>query len=293
MVEALRLSCPPPLLVPATTASGASVSFVAPMVSGGRAPFTTTCSHQTGQQFPTGRTTVSCTVRDGTSATASCSFDVTVEPIPRLSRTRFLAFGDSMTAGEVSLPRVTGAQHGAITPSVVTPAVSYPTVLGVSLARRYALQAVTVVNAGQPGQWAADAVPRFLAALSTNQPEVVLLLMGTNDLNTTSTTNAGVAALDRMAKEARGRGARVFLATLPPSLPGGPRTPPLQLQLTFNAGVRSLAAGEGAVLVDLNALMAAEAQTWIGSDGLHPTEAGYARMAELFFDAIRANLEVR
>jgi len=33
--------------------------------------------------------------------------------------------------------------------------------------------------------------------------------------------------------------------------------------------------------------------TWIGIDGLHPNEAGYRRMAELFAEAIRANLEVR
>jgi lysophospholipase L1-like esterase len=30
----------------------------------------------------------------------------------------------------------------------------------------------------------------------------------------------------------------------------------------------------------------------IGSDGLHPTEAGYRRIAELFFAAIRTALQV-
>jgi lysophospholipase L1-like esterase len=32
---------------------------------------------------------------------------------------------------------------------------------------------------------------------------------------------------------------------------------------------------------------------YIGVDGLHPNEAGYARIAELFFDAIQRELEVR
>ena len=32
---------------------------------------------------------------------------------------------------------------------------------------------------------------------------------------------------------------------------------------------------------------------YIGVDGLHPNEAGYTRIAELFFQAIQANLEVR
>jgi len=32
---------------------------------------------------------------------------------------------------------------------------------------------------------------------------------------------------------------------------------------------------------------------YIGVDGLHPNEAGYAKIADLFFQAIQANLEVR
>ncbi len=32
---------------------------------------------------------------------------------------------------------------------------------------------------------------------------------------------------------------------------------------------------------------------YIGVDGLHPNEAGYTRIAELFFQAIQADLEVR
>ena len=40
--------------------------------------------------------------------------------------------------------------------------------------------------------------------------------------------------------------------------------------------------------VDLYNPMLADAATLIGSDGLHPTEAGYRRIADLFFAAIRA-----
>jgi hypothetical protein len=32
--------------------------------------------------------------------------------------------------------------------------------------------------------------------------------------------------------------------------------------------------------------------TFIGSDGLHPTQAGYEAIARTFFDAVRARLEV-
>ena len=61
----------------------------------------------------------------------------------------------------------------------------------------------------------------------------------------------------------------------------------------LNDRIRTTAAGEGAVLVDLHAALSADVTRYIGIDGLHPTEAGYLRMAEVFFDAIRATLEVR
>jgi lysophospholipase L1-like esterase len=57
--------------------------------------------------------------------------------------------------------------------------------------------------------------------------------------------------------------------------------------------MRALASQEGAVLVDLYALMLPDVFRYIGVDGLHPNEAGYARMAELFFEAIQRELEVR
>ena len=36
-----------------------------------------------------------------------------------------------------------------------------------------------------------------------------------------------------------------------------------------------------------------EVNTVIGVDGLHPTEVGYKRIADVFFAAIQANLEVK
>jgi lysophospholipase L1-like esterase len=96
-----------------------------------------------------------------------------------------------------------------------------------------------------------------------------------------------------MAKEGRNRGARVFLAMLPPSRPSGPRAVPAPTVMALNDRIRTLAAGEGAVLVDLHTALSADVTRYIGIDGLHPTEAGYLRMAEVFFDAIRATLEVR
>jgi len=45
------------------------------------------------------------------------------------------------------------------------------------------------------------------------------------------------------------------------------------------------------VFVDLYNALLPGLTNYIGADGLHPTEAGYRRMAEEFFVAIRATLE--
>jgi hypothetical protein len=60
-----------------------------------------------------------------------------------------------------------------------------------------------------------------------------------------------------------------------------------------NAQIRTMAASEGAILVDLYPIFDGQTSTLLGLDGLHPNEAGYAKMAETFYNAIRDNLEVR
>jgi lysophospholipase L1-like esterase len=96
-------------------------------------------------------------------------------------------------------------------------------------------------------------------------------------------------ALETMAKEARFRGARVILAGLPPQ-----RAPSATIPLVgeFNQRVRDVARGENAIYVDLVAAFAGAEASLIGPDGLHPTPAGYERMAQTFLDAIRVNFEV-
>lgn len=212
---------------------------------------------------------------------------------PRLSRTRFLAFGDSLTSGEVTAPF---GSKTALFPSVgtvVVPSAAYPTQLFYMLTNRYWQQAasIDVLNAGLGGEPAVQGVARFSSACVAAEPEAVLLLEGVNGIN--EGTDPIVQALSEMIEEGQGRGARVFVATLVPTIAGRQRSQSVLRLEELNARIARLAAVEGAVLVDLYSAMLPDAVTLIGVDGLHPTEAGYKRMAELFFDAIRADLEVR
>jgi lysophospholipase L1-like esterase len=280
-----------------TTGTTATVAYAAPTVSGGQAPVTVACTPASGSTFPLGTTNVSCTATDAGNRQATCGFAVNVARSPTLQRTSFLAFGDSTTAGEVSVP-TTGGLDAQGFPSFrlqVVPTASYPTQLQALLRTRYVTQqsAIVVTNAGLPGERATQGAQRLPAVMSQVRPEAVLLLEGYNDLSLLGLAgiSPAAAAMESMAKEARGRGARVFIASLTPPRSGGRNTLPADQVTGLNARLRSVAMGENAVFVDLYQALVTNVTLYIGVDGLHPTEAGYQKMAETFFTAIRSTLE--
>jgi lysophospholipase L1-like esterase len=280
-------------------AAGVAVSFDAPPVTGGQGSVTVTCSPQSGETFPIGTTEVTCKATDTINQTGECKFNVTVSKLAQLSKTRYLAFGDSITAGEVTFPvgSTSFQSAGLINKQVIIPGVAYPAVLERTLVGRYAAQAasIVVVNAGSGGEKTINARNRFFQALSANQPEVVLLMHGHNDIpgGLDGAASGAASELRIMASEARNRGMRVFIATLAPPRPNGNRTIEQIFIDDYNNRMRALAAGEGAVLVDVYSALLPEVTRYIGVDGLHPTEFGYAKIADTFFQAIQANFEVR
>ena len=209
----------------------------------------------------------------------------------RLSRTRFMAFGDSFTAGEVTSPiaQAPGVAHRL----VVLPAASYPAVLQGQLQGAYPAQAsaISIVNSGEPGERILDGVQRFPSAFDASRPEVVLLMEGANGLPGVG-PDISASLMRIMVLAARNGRARVFVGSMIPQVPGRPRatTPEFEL-LNYNRTLRQMSIEEGATFVDLYDAMLPESAALIGSDGLHPTEAGYRKMADLFFAAIRAQLE--
>ena len=116
---------------------------------------------------------------------AGCSGNGLSEPTPnppRISRTKFLAFGDSFTAGEVTNP--TSAAPSGIHKLILVPSASYPTQLQSQLRTTYSSQAasITVINSGEPSERILDGNQRFPGVFDANRPEVVLLMEGANGL---------------------------------------------------------------------------------------------------------------
>jgi len=289
------------------------VTYTAPVTSG-TPPVTSTCTPASGTLFQLGTTAVSCSATVSEQR-ASCSFNVTVSAPPHLEKTKTLAFGDSITYGAgntcpggspTSLRWTPEERLMPFAELPPPPPTSYPSVLQSSLRARYTAQNPTVVNAGVPGEPAndSDTRRRFTSALAANQPEILLLQEGINDLHGLDfygiPYNQGIAnlvrALREMSLEARSRGVHVFLGTLLPERADSCRAfavPPKakeDLITPTNNQIRSMAAAEGIDLIDL-AMIFNGHDSWLGQDGLHPTEAGYNAMANAFFEAIRTKFE--
>jgi lysophospholipase L1-like esterase len=286
------------------------VDYPLPVVTGGAQPLSIACTPPSGSIFNVGSTTVGCSARDAKNQVASCSFSVTVTTAPRLSATKFLAFGDSITEGQlnpscpgtsIAGPLAAYLDNLRARPEAVDVNAAYPTKLQQMLAGRYTSQNPAVSNRGLGGECASTAsgclsygVTRLPTVLASETPEVVLLLEGVNDLN--NRRNAAipdlVSGLHTMIGQARSRGAQVFLGTLVPERAGACRGYAPTSIPPANDQIRALAVTDNVPLVDLYAAFGGDASTaLIGFDGLHPTAAGYELIAQTFFDSIRKNLE--
>jgi lysophospholipase L1-like esterase len=199
----------------------------------------------------------------------------------------------------VPVSTVSGSGAAISGPQIEVPSAAYPTILAELLKGECPSQAsdIVVVNAGKSAEPIANEVPRFLDRMDEDASEVVLLLGGYNDLLRYGAAGLepALAAVQTMVIEAKNRGQRVFIATLTPNRPDRERIReiPTSLLLAYNDRIRGIATAEQLVLVDLYPALLAGANTYIGVDGLHPTEIGYRRIAETFYSAVVGNLEVR
>jgi lysophospholipase L1-like esterase len=289
VAEAPEVICPAPISVSALTSVGAEVTYTVAEIRKGQGSVSVACTPPSGTTFPVGVTQAECIATDSLSRKSSCTFSVTVAALPRLSRTRIMAFGDSLTEGATIL----GNDPYVI---VHPPETAYPTVLQQLLSARYTGQTITVFNRGLPGEQAWRALSRFIATFVADAPDVVVLHEGYNDFKVAETDVIGIAnaglGITELAGEARRRGARVFICTLAPSRPG-PKAIPMSAVQFMNDRLRDIARTEGAVLVDLYSALLPDVNGNVSIDGLHLTPLGYRRVAETVAAAIRADLEIK
>ena len=283
----LAIGCPADIQVQSPDGQPTPIVFQLVNPEGGEAPVTTGCIPESGSPFPIARNRITCTASDKLGQSASCTFDAVVLPPPTLEIATIMAFGDSLTEGEVALPvsetiRLAVEAHN-----------SYPTKLQAKLRQAYQLQSATVINEGQSGERADWAPPRLQTALSRYRPDVVLLMDGTNDLNSPDAAELShdVLALDAiedMLDRIAAAGADAILATIPP-IRSSTDSESAALVGPYNAALRSIALSRGVPLVDVHAVLSSgycQGMSCIGVDNLHPTVEGYELIATAFFERI-------
>jgi lysophospholipase L1-like esterase len=189
----------------------------------------------------------------------------------------YLAFGDSITDGEGS-----SSDQG------------YIELLEDRLRATFAVGEVRKDAAS--GTTSLVGAARLGARLNRNRPAYTLILYGTNDWNFCDDV-ASCYTLDSLASmvaQVKGRQGLPALATIPPVNVGyDARAPAARNEWVAetNVGVRALAQAEGALLVDVEKALLAEANGNFASlfvDHVHPNDRGYEIIADTFYRALSA-----
>lgn len=273
--------------------SSTVVDYPAPVVGGGSAPVTSACTVASGSTFNAGTTDVVCTATDSAARTSQCVFRVTVAVTPKLKGTKIVAFGDSITWGEVSPAVQSSIQfYDAVN--------NYPSVMRDLLAARYKAQEITVVNEGIAGEkvlfphesTGITGEARIERVAVDQKPDVLIVLEGVNGLGNTTDAELISAGLRRGVRRAVQQGVPlVLISTILPGVEGRFKAPNPAAVKELNDGIRGWASLERAILVDNFSVFDPSKASLIGEDGLHPNLAGYKRLAEVFFDVIKNHFE--
>ncbi len=233
--------------------------------------------------------TVDVTVTSNGTASALVGGFTYVTPITITLTDNVLAFGDSITFGTTTFKVPVGLTTTLYTAGFTTP---YTQVLEAMLRARYPSQAITVQNAGVPGEDAFDGQFRLPGTL-TAAHDLMVLLQGVNDTVTGFSTSEIAATLTNMVRTAKNAGKLVILCTLTPVFVGDTgifKSDPVAVA-ALNAVIPGIAASEGAILVDVEAAFGNNSAL-MSPDGLHPNDLGYQVMAQAVFNAIVANFEI-
>ena len=170
--------------------------------------------------------------------------------------TAIICFGDSLTQG-------VGASPGH----------EYPSLLGGILGRE-------VINAGVGGETTADALRRLDADVLEKNPRLVIVELGGNDFLQQLPVQDTFANLETIVRRIQEHGAMVVLVGVSPGL----------LADTTRGEYEQVARARRAAFVP-NILAGILADPTLKSDGIHPNDSGYEKIAQRIARAIRPLLD--
>ena len=157
-----------------------------------------------------------------------------------------------------------------------------------------------MINLGVGGATSRDVVNRQLARAVELKPQLLTLSVGPNDITSRVSVKTYAENMDtilgRLAKETDA----VIVINLLPDLAVTPRFRSRELasivgrlSSEFNDALADVAERHGAIVVDLYAVSRREVPghpELLADDGYHPSDLGYARWAELMWEAVRTRI---
>jgi len=154
------------------------------------------------------------------------------------------------------------------------------------------------LNRGISGQTTAQMLLRFRQDVIALDPAVVVILAGTNDIagNTGPASQAMIEDnLHSMVELAQAHGIKVVLSSVLPvsAYPWRPGLQPAASVRALNAALKRYAGQQRLVYLDYHAALGnadGGLDKALAEDGVHPTPAGYAKMAPLAEAAVAAAL---
>jgi len=154
------------------------------------------------------------------------------------------------------------------------------------------------LNRGISGQTTAQMLLRFRQDVIALRPALVVILAGTNDIagNTGPASQAMIEDnLHSMAELAQAHGIKVVLSSVLPvsAYPWRPGLQPAASVRALNAALKRYADHQRLVYLDYHAALGnadGGLDKALADDGVHPTPAGYAKMAPLADAAVAAAL---
>jgi acyl-CoA thioesterase-1 len=187
------------------------------------------------------------------------------------------AFGDSITQGVLELKR---RDLGLM----LSTSNNYPALLQGKL--RTLEPGWAVVNRGVGGEETAQGVRRLGGVLAVDKAGFVLIMEGTNDATDCLDANAVADNLRGMVQIVKGSQMIPIIGTVPPNFRNDPCAKNVVDQI--NVRVRSIASSEDVILAEIFNGMNDRSLFGLSPDRdpLHPNEAGYAVMAEIWFRAM-------
>src|SRR4051812_31230165 len=296
-IQPPQIACPSEVVVKQVPGSSQAVDYPPPTVTGGAPPVTTNCTRASGSSFPLGTTSVTCAASDAQSRQASCSFNVSLSGFT-IAATKYDAFGDSLTEGEVGRPSI--VQRVIDTPN------AYPTQLQAAFDQTYPGQGIVVINRGHGGDHIDKTVDAIRQFVPGDKPDAVLVLSGYNNLrdpcppgaaantacrNGIEEVAVGILDCIRKTRESSGDSVKfIFVSTLTPPGPTGSQRIDNNAIVQTNNRIKQIAAANRAVLVDAYAAFVGHEADYVNVDGLHLRPAGYQALSDVFFAAIKATV---